>query len=100
MKITLETTSYNQRRYGAPWIAVVKFANNPKGDFAWGTWVGDRGAAGLLVINAAEGDIVASGQKDFRGNNTESTYYQVREGQLVKLAGKAAAYKLAEGSNG
>jgi len=95
-KITSKTSPYNQRRYGKPWIARVDFSKNPKGDFSWGAWVGDSrtGSEGLLVIEANEGDIIAHGQKDFRGNNGETTYCQIREGKLIKLASKVAAYQL------
>ncbi len=98
MKITRETSSYNQRRYSKPWIAVVDFRTDPKGDFGFGSWVGDHnnGSEGLLVIDAEEGEIVAIGQKDFRQpRNSAPDYYQVRDGKLVHVSGKAEAYKLA-----
>lgn len=97
-KIELKTGSYNQRRYGKPWIARVNFSHNPKGDFEWGNWIGNHntGSEGLLIIEANEGDIVAHGQKDFRNPKyTEVNYCQVRNGKLVTLASKVEAYKLA-----
>jgi hypothetical protein len=95
-KIEIKTDSYNQRRYSKPWIAVVNFSNTPKGEYAWGDWVGDHnnGSNGILVISAEEGDIIASGQKDYRGNKTEITYYQVSNGALLPLSGKVEAYHL------
>lgn len=99
MKIEIKTTSYNQKRYSKPWIAVVDFSKNPKGDYNWGNWVGDHsnGSDGLLVIEANEGDIIAKGQKDFRQpKNSTPTYYQVRNGELVELTGKAEAYQVAD----
>jgi hypothetical protein len=94
MRITLDVTSYNPRRYGKPWIARVDFGSDPKGDFHFGDFVGDPGQAGVLVIEVNEGDIVAWGQKDYRGHNSEILWHQVRDGRLVKLGGKAEAYKL------
>lgn len=96
-KIEIKTNSYNQRRFGKPWIAVVNFESDPKGTFNWGSWIGNKneGTEGLLVIDANDGDIIARGQKDFRGNNSISKYYQVKNGELVELADKAEAYKLA-----
>lgn len=97
-KFEIKTGSYNSRRYGKPWVARVDFTNNPKGGFQWGTWVGDGrvGSEGLLLIDADEGDIIAEGQRDFRNpRNSAPIYYQVRGGELVKLSGKAEAYKLA-----
>lgn len=93
--LRIDTTEYNERRYSKPWIARVNFDRTPKGEFIWGDWVGRAGEAGTLVITVNEGDIVASGQKDNRGNNTRCDYYQVRDGKRVKLDSKAAAYKLA-----
>jgi hypothetical protein len=97
-KITIKTSSYNQRRYSKPWVAIVNFSQNPKGDFQWGSWVGDHnsGSEGLLVIEASEGDIIARGHKDFRQpKNSAPTYYQVRNGELFELTSKAEAYQLA-----
>jgi len=97
-QITIKTESYNQRRYGKPWIARVTFDAAGKAEFSWGEWIGDRrtGSEGLLVISASEGDIIARGQKDFRQpKNSSPSYYQVRNGELVKLASKAEAYELA-----
>jgi len=100
-KIEIETGSYNARRYGKPWIAVVDFKANIKGEYAWGEWIGDarNGSAGMLIITTHEGDIVARGHKDFRqSKNSAPRFYQVREGALVFLpGGKAEAYKLATG---
>lgn len=97
MKITVKTSSYNQRRYSKPWIAVVDFSRNPKGDFSFGDWVGDHnnGSEGLLIIEASEGEIIARGQKDFRQpKNSAPDYYQVRDGQPVYLKSKVEAYQL------
>lgn len=96
-KIEIKTGSYNQRRYSKPWIAKVNFAQNPKGDYKFGDWVGDHscGSKGLLIIMADEGDIIAEGQKDFRQpKNNTPIYYRVSDGKLVELANKAEAYKV------
>lgn len=97
MKVEVKTSSYNQRRYGKPWIAKVTF-ETPKGEFHFGDWVGDHynGSAGLLVLEADPGDIVAIGQKDFRkAQNSAPDWYRVdSEGGLGSLLNKAEAYKL------
>ncbi|HOD52882.1 MAG TPA: hypothetical protein PKJ08_00005 [Candidatus Cloacimonadota bacterium] len=96
-EIKINTGAYNQRRCGKPWIATVDFATNPRGEYRWGTWVGDHrnGSAGILIVEADEGDIVAKGQNDWRQpKNSVPTYYQVRNGELVELADRAEAYKL------
>lgn len=55
MEIKIETSAYNERRYGKPWIATVDFSNDRQGTFKWGDWIGDsqNGGSGTLVIDAA-----------------------------------------------
>ena len=95
MKIEINTNSYNQRRYSRPWIATVKFDAAGKAEFGWGNWIGDHanGSAGLLTIDAEDGDIIARGQKDFRkpGNSTPE-YGQIVDGKIVWLNSKVEAY--------
>lgn len=98
MKHTIKYGAYNHRRYSKPWIARVDFAATPKGQFTWGDAVGDSSSGVILVIDAEEGQIVAYGQKDFRGSNSETVYCQVRNGKLTELRGKAEAYQLAVAS--
>ena len=97
MGITIETSSYNHRRYGKPWIAKVDFSQSTKGDFAWGDWTGDHynGGEGVLSINANSGDIIAKGQKDFRKPRNSAPDFFVVEanGALDMLGDKGAAYK-------
>jgi len=96
MKIEIETGSYNERRYGKPWIALVDF-RDPKGAFTWGEWVGDarNGSDGLLIIEAEPGDVVARGQKDHRKyRNSAPDWYVVSEdGTLSAVGGKVEALK-------
>lgn len=101
VEIRIETSSYNDRRYGRPWIAKVDFATNPKGNFLWGDWIGSNGDNGLLVIKAEAGDIIARGQKDNRKpRNSAPDYYVVMaDGKLCVLNGKAEAYKHYMGSH-
>lgn len=96
MKITQETSSYNHRRMGRPWIAKVDFST-PKGDFDWGDWIGDHynGGAGTLSIEACPGDIIAVGQKDNRQprNSAPDFYVVMPKGNLDDIGDKGAAYK-------
>ena len=84
MEITKETGSYNERRYGKPWIARVDYTESRKGEFKFGEWVGRIGGEGELYIKAEPGDIIATGQKDFRKpRNSAPDYYIVTaEGNL------------------
>uniref|UniRef100_A0A6M3JS90 Uncharacterized protein n=1 Tax=viral metagenome TaxID=1070528 RepID=A0A6M3JS90_9ZZZZ len=96
MKITIETKSYNQRRFGRPWIASVDFST-AKGEFSFGEWTGDHynGGEGVLSIDAAPGYIIARGQKDNRQpKNSAPDFFVVRvDGTLSELGDKGAAYK-------
>jgi len=97
MEITIETRSYNQRRYSKPWIAKVDFSQSKKGDFSWGDWTGDHynGGEGVLTINANPGDIIGKGQKDFRQPKNSAPKFSVvsPNEELEYLGDKGAAYK-------
>jgi hypothetical protein len=78
MEITKATDSYNERRYGKPWIAVVDYSSSRKGEFKFGDWQGRPGQSGELYITCEPGDIIAVGQKDFRKpRNSAPEYHQV-----------------------
>ena len=98
MKVTIETGSYNQRRYSKPWIASVDFTTNAQGDFRFGEWIGDarNGSAGQLEADAEPGTIIATGQKDFRKPQNSAPDWHVLkdDGTLEKLGGKVEALKL------
>jgi hypothetical protein len=71
MEYTIDTPSYNERRYGKPWIAVVVGK-----EYAWGEFEGRPGEAGRLIIQAEPGQLVAEGQKDIRkGRGGVDQYY-------------------------
>lgn len=94
MKIEIDTSSYNCRRYGKPWIAKIQLEGN-KLNFHFGSWIGDPGSEGVLVLeNMEPGDFFARGQKDFRKpKNSIPDYYQLSEtGRGIETT-KAAIYK-------
>lgn len=95
MEILVETNSYNERRYSKPWIAIVSFNKEGRTEFSFGNWVGTPGNEGVLLINAEESDIVAVGQKDFRGKNTTCEFHVVESsGELTSFGeNKLDAYK-------
>lgn len=95
MKITVNTSSYNERRYGRPWIARVDFSADPKGNFLWGDWLGQPGEPGELSVEASPGDIVAKGQKDLRKpRNSAPDWYIVDDsGELVYYSTKIEAVR-------
>lgn len=98
MLITKATQSYNERRYGKPWIAkVIITPAKPAGEFIWGTWIGDHrnGGEGELSLEVEVGDIVAMGQKDFRNPRKSTPRYSVvaNDGNLIPCTGIVDARK-------
>jgi len=93
--ITTETATYNERRYGRPWIAAVEFADNGDSKFDFGNWTGSPGDKGVLTIIAATGTILAEGQRDHRTKDAQYIkYYLVNpDGTLEELGNKCDAYK-------
>ena len=96
MKITIETSSYNQRRYGKPWIARLDFST-ASGVFVFGAWLGQAGEEGELSLEVAPGDVVAQGQKDNRNpkNSAPKFSYIDAEGCRVSCGSKVAAVRAA-----
>ena len=94
MIIEINTDSYNEKRYGNPWIAKVDFSDNPKGDFIFGDWIGDAGYAGILRLEVSEHDIIASGQKDHRARYPSQPVFQmIKNGVATDSMTRAVAYK-------
>jgi hypothetical protein len=94
MNYTQYTDSYNERRYGKPWIAVVTFDSKSKANFEFGTWVGEHGYKGLLEIDAQAGDVIATGQKDNRNpKNSAPDYFILNDNGELDSVGKLTAYE-------
>ena len=92
MKLNIETSPYNERRYGKPWIARVRFPD-AKGEFSWGEWVGQPGCSGLLMLEAEPGDVVARGQRDNRKmSNSAPDFFVVEPSGSLRGVTKAEAY--------
>lgn len=66
MLYTEKTESYNERRYGKPWIAKLSFDTPGKPNYSFGDWLGQAGQVGELSIEVEPGDVIATGQKDHR----------------------------------
>jgi len=78
MKIIMETDSYNDNRYGKPYIAEC---DEKAKAIRWGEWVGTAGHSGELEIHLTKSTIVMKGQKDFRNNRNSAPYYTVWDGE-------------------
>jgi hypothetical protein len=81
MRVTIQFPNYNTRRFSRPWIAKVidwKIGKPPVLEFG--------GLVGLTTeIEAAPGAIVRWGQRDNRGNHTQSCWGIVqRYGEVVE----------------
>jgi len=80
MRVTIEFSPYNTRRWGRPWIAKVTdwpIGKPPVLEFG--------GLVGLTTeIDAAPGQIVRYGQKDGRGRGTQSDWGIVQaDGSMI-----------------
>lgn len=93
MNIQINTSQYNEKRYGKPWIAKVDFIDG-KPVYHFGNWVGQNGYEGLLEIDAEINDVIATGQKDFRkpSNSAPDFYFVNENGELEKFLLKKSAY--------
>jgi len=77
----MEFPSYNTRRYSKPWGARVRFNDNrPQYEFC-GHWDGKS-----VVIDAEIGDVLAFGQKDYRGNKGCRLFFIAQpDGKLLEV---------------
>ncbi len=94
MKRIKSYCSYNARRYGTPWVALLGKDGRPDFDKRIGGYTGGKGNAGdLFVTEPDEGQVYVYGQKDYRGNNTamdyalymDDTFYAVEKTELVDV---------------
>lgn len=99
IKVIKSYSSFNQRRYSNPWVAIVDpvtgrpdFENKVGGyTGAWGK--GEEGD--LYIEDPQEGVVYTYGQKDHRGGNTERGYLIYKDGELVEISSKDAIFMLA-----
>jgi hypothetical protein len=76
MEYTEQTESYNEKRYGKPWMAFV--TGSLTKDFAFIDWQGrSPGCAGEFNFTADPGTLIAYGQKDIRKNRGGVDGYQI-----------------------
>lgn len=96
LRIVIPTAAYNPRRDGKPWVCrVVAWpaggASRP--EIEWGSWFGQPGSAGELVVFAEVGDVLRHGQNDLRRANHTYRQYLLVAGadHLVELSDAEAA---------
>jgi len=94
MDIVIETIEYDHTKFGKPWIAEVDFTD-PQGSFRWGSYVGDTGEHGAVMLRGAEeGAVVARGQKKWGdGKASAPVFYRLTDtGELERFATRLDAY--------
>lgn len=86
MNYTESTPSYNERRYGKPWMA--KLTTSLTKDFEFIDWDGRPGSAGEFNFSAEPGTLLAYGQKDIRKGRGGVDGYQIcmPDGSLPKVS--------------
>ena len=75
MNYTEKTPSYNDRRYGKPWMAIITTSMTK--DFTFLDWDGRPGYAGEFSFSAEPGTLLAYGQKDIRKGRGGVDGYQM-----------------------
>lgn len=75
MNYTETTPSYNERRYGKPWMAILTTSTTK--DFSWLQWEGRFGCSGEFSFSAEPGTLLAYGQKDIRKGKGGVDGYQI-----------------------
>jgi hypothetical protein len=97
MRYTENTPSYNDRRYGKPWMARV--TTSLTREFSFLDWDGRPGMAGQFNFDAEHGTMLAYGQKDVRKGRGGVDGYQMcmPDGSLPGMPDEWAAdlHKLA-----
>ena len=94
MKTIKTYSSYNNRRYSKPWAAKVTLDDQKRMKMNFcGLYTAKDGDAGDLKIDAQNGELIAFGQKDGRGNKTKITY-AIFENDSLKILEKTEAYKI------
>ena len=92
MNLAIETPSYNERRYGKPWIAVLDFSQSrSRPEYTFGDWLGRAGEEGELTIAVSPGDVLAKGQKDMRSRSRHSDIGVVQPDSTVEWGFTLAA---------
>ena len=99
MRVVIELSAVNQRRYGPAWIATVTawpIGKTPALRF------GGRVDYNTAEIDAKANSLVKFGRKDHRGNNTENSFGKVeQDGTISILTNRAARdYWLAQQPEG
>lgn len=80
---------YDKHRYSKPWLAKLKGIPNSVKlgfDFIDGAFVEKEDGSGTLMGYLSEGDYIAYGQKDFRGNNSVAWYGIYQNGQFTAVS--------------
>lgn len=98
VRVSREFGGYNDRRYGKPWIGkIVSWPVGGQPQIEWGTYLGTS-EGGEVEIMARVGDIVRSGQKDFRNyRKSEADWFVVEDGGALRLIDASEARKLYRG---
>ena len=99
MKVLWSYNSFNPRRYGNPWVAMVDpNTAKPNFDKKVGGYTGgyNAGEAGdLYITDPQENTVYMYGQKDYRGKSTERGYVLYQNGEFTPVTSQTLISVLA-----
>lgn len=88
MKVIKQYESFNEHRYGNPWVAKVNSEGKIDFSVRIGGYTGGygKGEAGQLYVTSPEENAVyAFGQKDYRGHKSGYEYVQYKKGEFIPI---------------
>lgn len=94
MIIQIPQKKYNASRFKKPWIARIAKWDEHEMIREWGEFEGTPQDGGIMIAEAAVGDIIEYGVSDNRKTASVRRYYHVLGNQDLKEVTRTAAYKL------
>jgi hypothetical protein len=95
IEVQIGWNSYNDRRYGKPWAAILTWAEGAGSatyDFQRGAYCGDA-SGGEIIISAPAGTVVSYGQKDHRSRYSEHYIGVIKDDGDIEAMTAAKARK-------
>lgn len=92
---------FNEARFGKPWLAklnLIQGTTKLNYNFIQDAYIQNKDN-GVLMAYLNDGDYIAYGQKDFRGNSSYSWHGIYRDGNFIEIPKSEIIATLASSSN-